>query len=513
MQPRRTEGRAAARRDNPPCAIRGRAPAILLLALVSIALVECRGAPPDRPAAPRPSAAPLPAAYETVLIAGIPHVRQKPDLCGEACAEMFLRKLGFDLDQADVFERTGLDPALGRGAHTAELKVALESLGFDVGPVWHTASSARLAADLEGLWAGLHADLRRSVPSIVCTHWDESPAASEHFRLVLGYDARTDEVVYHDPAVDRGAYLRMPRSRFLRLWPLAYSKDASTVVRIRLEPGRVSAPRPRTGTRSADYALHVMQLRERYAARGFTVTVEPPFVVIGDEAADTVQRRARGIVRWTVERLKADFFSRDPDGIVDIWLFRDHQSYESNARQILGEAPTTPYGYYSSSKRALVMNIATGGGTLVHEIVHPFMAANFPACPPWLNEGLGSLYEQSADRDGHIVGLTNWRLEGLQQAIRAGSVPAFERLFAMGEREFYDLDRGTNYAQARYLLYYLQENGLLVRFYREMHAARAVDPTGVETMRRVLGERDLRAFQVRWERFVLGLRFPEPSGR
>ena len=35
------------------------------------------------------------------------------------------------------------------------------------------------------------------------------------------------------------------------------------------------------------------------------------------------------------------------------------------------------------------MNISTGGGTLVHEIVHPFIEANFPACPPWLNEGLG----------------------------------------------------------------------------------------------------------------------------
>ena len=42
------------------------------------------------------------------------------------------------------------------------------------------------------------------------------------------------------------------------------------------------------------------------------------------------------------------------------------------------------------------MNIATGGGTLVHEIVHPFMAANFEQCPSWFNEGLGSLYEQSA---------------------------------------------------------------------------------------------------------------------
>jgi len=28
---------------------------------------------------------------------------------------------------------------------------------------------------------------------------------------------------------------------------------------------------------------------------------------------------------------------------------------------------------------------------LVHEIVHPFMRANFPECPAWFNEGLASL--------------------------------------------------------------------------------------------------------------------------
>ena len=32
---------------------------------------------------------------KTVLIKNVPHVRQKPDFCGEACAEMYLKKLGY----------------------------------------------------------------------------------------------------------------------------------------------------------------------------------------------------------------------------------------------------------------------------------------------------------------------------------------------------------------------------------------------------------------------------------
>ena len=32
--------------------------------------------------------------YASVRIDNVPHVKQKPDFCGEACAEMYLRKLG-----------------------------------------------------------------------------------------------------------------------------------------------------------------------------------------------------------------------------------------------------------------------------------------------------------------------------------------------------------------------------------------------------------------------------------
>jgi len=62
---------------------------------------------------------------------------------------------------------------------------------------------------------------------------------------------------------------------------------------------------------------------------------------------------------------------------------------------LLGEHPTTPYGYYSRNKKALVMNIGTGGGTLLHEMVHAMAEADFEDIPSWLNEGLGSLYEAS----------------------------------------------------------------------------------------------------------------------
>ena len=227
-----------------------------------------------------------------------------------------------------------------------------------------------------------------------------------------------------------------------------------------------------------DFDQHVERLKKKLPSNDFTIIVQPPFVVIGDEPAAAVKEHSERTVKWAVDKLKLDYFSQDPKEILDIWLFKDAASYEKNAMLLFGEKPTTPYGYYSSRHKALVMNISTGGGTLVHEIVHPFVEANFPECPAWFNEGLGSLYEQCGEVDGHIHGYTNWRLPGLQAAIRAKTILSFKAMTALDTNKFYNDERGDHYAQARYLCYYLQQRGLLTKFYREFHVHHKEDPTG-----------------------------------
>jgi len=255
------------------------------------------------------------------------------------------------------------------------------------------------------------------------------------------------------------------------------------------------------------YEARVRDLQKRVPA-GFTILIERPFIVIGDETPAMVGRRAENTVRWAVSRLKKDFFSTDPAEILDIWLFKDKASYERYTKELFHDTPTTPYGYYSAQHRALIMNIGTGGGTLVHEIVHPYMAANFPDCPAWFNEGMGSLFEHSEDRSGHIHGLTNWRLPALQEAIRKNDLPGFEKLLSTTTGEFYGSggQYSHHYAQARYLCYYLQEKGLLPRFYREFTSTVQQDKTGLSALRKVLGTEDLKQFQKAWEFFVLRLR-------
>jgi hypothetical protein len=298
---------------------------------------------------------------------------------------------------------------------------------------------------------------------------------------------------------------------------LSVQPNAPADVSSAVSPTTVIATAGRPSFTDADFAKHVSQLKARIKQKlatpgsraplaEFSIVIQKPFVVVGDEPREAVQQHADGTVKWAVERLKQDFFTNDPSEILDIWLFKDAASYEKNTRLLFGDQPTTPYGYYSSQHKALIMNISTGGGTLVHELVHPFMEANFPACPPWLNEGLGSLYEQCGDRDGHIHGFTNWRLPGLQKAIKSGNVPPFKTLTAMDTNAFYNEDKGVNYAQARYLCYYLQEKGVLVKFYQEFQARQKEDATGFGSLQKVLSETDMDAFKTKWEEFVMGLR-------
>lgn len=445
-------------------------------------------------------------AAKVILVKGVPHLRQAEDFCGEACIAMYLRKLGHSVTQDDVFNLAGVDPMLGRGCVTGDMERVLKRTGFKPGAIWNKIDPRKSESQLAEQWEILLTDLRAGVPSIVCMHYDSRPRASEHFRLILGYDSESDEIVYHEPAEKKGAYRRMKRSKFVELWPLKYRKDRWLAIRMSLRAGKITIPKAGGGFTDADYARHIMKLKPT-VPEGFSIVLQKPFVVIGDEGASMVRYRAEHTVKWFSDRIRKLYFKKEPPKIYDVWLFKDDKSYRKNAEELFGDRPDTPYGYCSDAHGALVMNIATGGGTLCHEIVHAYIASNFPDCPAWFNEGLASLYEQSGTRDENVVGLTNWRLAGLKKEIQADNLPSFEKLLSTTTYQFYNMEKGNNYAQARYLCYYLQEKGLLVKFYNAFISSTKKDPSGYETLKKILNESDMAEFKKRWDKWVLKLRF------
>jgi hypothetical protein len=124
------------------------------------------------------------------------------------------------------------------------------------------------------------------------------------------------------------------------------------------------------------------------------------------------------------------------------------------------------------------MNISTGTGTLVHELTHALVRYDFPDIPAWFNEGLGSLYERCSLNNGIILGYVNWRLPALQDAISDNSYTNLNTLINTTEDEFYGSKSGFYYAQARYLCLYLQEKGLLRKFYKLFRDSYSEDNTG-----------------------------------
>jgi hypothetical protein len=243
-------------------------------------------------------------------------------------------------------------------------------------------------------------------------------------------------------------------------------------------------------------------LEKKLKGQGFTVVVEAPFVIVGNEGAAAVKKRATGFLRWTVKLLEKDFFTKRPDKVIEVWLFGNERTYRAGAKKYFNDEPDTPYGYYSPSADALIMNIGPGAGTLSHELVHPYMEANFPNVPSWFNEGLASLYERPIERNGHIVGLPNWRLPNLKKQLRAKTLPSIPTLLKTTRDGFYNADYDS-YAYARYLMLYLQEKGKLRDFYQKFLADKK-DLTGQTAMEDVLGEK-LDTFEPKWRKWALDL--------
>ncbi len=266
--------------------------------------------------------------------------------------------------------------------------------------------------------------------------------------------------------------------------------------------GRPAPAAARPATRPTPYPPPALIAACRSAARdlerrldaSFSITVSPPFIVAGNCPA----AQLRGYTTWSVVRpakaMWTAYFGRKPTRPITILLFADARSYAHWAKRLFNDTDLPHFGYCRRDG-TMVMNIATGTGTLVHELTHALIAYDFPTVPTWFNEGLASLHEQCIVREDVIVGDTNWRLPALQDALRAGRLRPLRELVTA--RDFYGRFQGLNYAQGRYFVMYMQQRGVLRKFYahfRKLHAdaaaARAEALRGASTVPPAAGDED-----------------------
>ena len=122
--------------------------------------------------------------------------------------------------------------------------------------------------------------------------------------------------------------------------------------------------------------------------------------------------------------------------------------------------------------------------------------------PPDLRDSISSLYEQPSARKGRIVGLPNWRLPNLKRELKAKTLPKLATMLGTTRDQFYEADYDA-YAYARYLVYYLQEQGKLQEFYKTFLEDKK-DLTGITALESVLGEK-LEDFEPKWRKWVLAI--------
>jgi len=236
------------------------------------------------------------------------------------------------------------------------------------------------------------------------------------------------------------------------------------------------------------------------------LVVYPPFVIAGNLTQTELERWHAQTIAPAAQAMHRSYFRTPPDQPITILLFGDAESYSHFAQRLYGDERVSVYGYYKPLERVLIMNISTGGGTLVHELTHALIASDFPRVPDWFNEGLASLHEQCRYRsDGSgIVGLPNWRLPLLVEAIRAGKLRALESLIR--DDDFRERPVGLNYAQARYFCLFMQQRGVLERFYHCFRERQKDDPLGLATVRQVFPDYTWEQLDQEFRRWASELR-------
>jgi hypothetical protein len=240
------------------------------------------------------------------------------------------------------------------------------------------------------------------------------------------------------------------------------------------------APRPHAAfDLSAACRQTALKLQERLGDPCHVIE-RPPFVIAGDLSTASLAAWYENTIGPATRAMAHAYFRVPPDEPITVLLFSGEHSYDRYAKALYGDSDISIYGYYKRGQRVLVMNAATGAGTMVHELTHALADFDCPHIPDWFNEGLASLHEQCRIRQDEmgIDGMENWRLPKLQQAVREKRLRSLESLIDANDFRMHDL--GLNYAQARYFCLWLQRLGLLEEFFHRWRAGQAADPLGTK---------------------------------
>jgi hypothetical protein len=284
-------------------------------------------------------------------------------------------------------------------------------------------------------------------------------------------------------------------------FPAAHGRAAATVLRATSHQAFPSVLADQSCDTLASECQRAADELAPTLPRGCRLIVHTPFILAGDLLDEELEGLYREAVVPVTEALWRSFYDRRPDKPVTIVALSGAGSFYSAAASLDGYEPLDYAGYTQRGQRRIVFNLATGRGTLAHELAHVLASFDFPDMPEWFDEGLAALHEDanfSTDRLT-LIGAPNWRTRILQEALRRSNLPALEATIT--SEVFRGEGEGLNYAVVRCFCHYLQHRGLISHYYRKFRGAVKDDPDGTATLCALLGaesideiDRDFRAW-------------------
>lgn len=179
--------------------------------------------------------------------------------------------------------------------------------------------------------------------------------------------------------------------------------------------------------------------------------------------------------------LQRRYGARLPDKFITVQLVATSHDLVGMARKVHGlKASESTLGYTFQNDLSISGAVATTAiGTLLHELTHLAVRANFGDIPSWLDESLASLYETSTASGDDYFGQPNWRgpilkasglgrfslaeLVASMSADQIGNESGEQRLLQRPDQ------MAAQAALGRYLAMYLQQKGKLGAVYDAFH--------------------------------------------
>lgn len=223
---------------------------------------------------------------------------------------------------------------------------------------------------------------------------------------------------------------------------------------------------------------------------GLSVTKFRQFVVFSELNEELTYRLIDNDMRNTIESMTINFVNKTPDKVTPVYLFENFDKYKLFVLKNydVEEKDISPYGFYKISKNVIIIRYVSWKGSILHELTHRFIQADFPETPSWFDEGFASLNEKSTFKDGVLTGDFSLRIIPLRRAIKEGTYTGLKHLMETNDDELYGKRTSYYYAQSRYLLMYLQQQAQLDKYYKYFRDNFKKDRTGIKQLQEITGK-------------------------